>query len=748
MPATTHHFSSSSSSSAAAAAAPALSRRTVLRIMAGAGAGLTLGLTLPTGEAEAQGDEDKGAPFAPNAFVRIAPDDTVTVVIKHLEMGQGVFLGLATLVAEELDARWEQMRPEPAPADAARYNNLFWGPVQGTGGSTSMANAFEQMRRAGAVARAMLVAAAARRWGLPDDDLTVTGGVVLSADGSRTASFGALATDAASGSVPDGESVPLKDPAAFRLIGRGTPPRPDSAAKVRGQATFASDVRLKGQVTALVRRPPRFGATVGTVKADAALAMPGVRAVFTIPAGVAVVADSFWQARKAREALRVTWNTDTALSVGSDALWTQYRELAASPGIVVRKNGDALAALSDTNATVIEATYEVPYLAQAPMEPLSAVARLGADGIEVWAGSQSPTFDVLTIAAAAGVKPDAVTLHTVFAGGSFGRRADPSGDYLAEVAAIARGLADRGIEAPVQLLWTREDDIRGGAYRPMALHALRGATDGTGRPVGWRHRVVCQSILKGTPIESAFMGDDGIDPTTVEGVRDLPYALPNLLADLHMPEPGVPVLWWRSVGHSHSAFAIESFVDEMAHAIGADPLVLRLDLLGHEPRHLGVLLKVAEEAGWGLPMEAGRGQGLAVHRSFGTTVAMVAEVTARQAGFAVDRLVCAVDCGLAVNPDAVRAQIEGGALFGLSAALSGEVTLDKTGLVEPSNFHDYRVLRMDAVPAVEVHIVPSTAPPSGVGEPGVPPVAPAVANALFAATGQRSRRLPLTLAHS
>jgi isoquinoline 1-oxidoreductase beta subunit len=718
--------------------------------MAGAGAGLTLGLVLPSGAARAQADSGDGseATFAPNAFVRIAPDDSVTVIIKHLEMGQGVFTGLSTLVAEELDARWDQIRPHHAPADASRYNNLFWGPAQGTGGSTSMANAYQQMRRAGAVARAMLVEAAAEQWGLAAADLTVADGEVRTADGSRAASFGSLAETAAGRTAPDPDSVPLKDPKAFRLIGKTTPPRPDTPDKLSGQATFASDIRLSGQLTALVRRPPRFGATVAAVQADEALTMPGVRAIFAIPRGVAVVAESFWQASKAREAVHIDWDETNAVGIGSAAMMDSFRDMAKSAGTVSRSEGDAVAALSAPDSRLVEATYEVPYLAHAPMEPLSAVARLTADGIEVWAGAQAQTFDVLTIAEAAGVRPDAVTLHTVLAGGSFGRRANPGGDYLAEVAAIARGLGERGIEAPVQLLWTREDDVTGGFYRPMALHALRGALDGTGRPLAWRHRVVTPSILRGTPIEGAFMRPDGLDPTTLEGVQDLPYMVPNILVDAHQPETGVPVLWWRAVGHSHSAFAVESYIDELAHAAGADPLVFRLHMLGHEPRHLGVLLKVAEEAGWGLPMEDGRGQGLAVHRSFGTVVAMVAEVTARKETLRVDRLVCAVDCGLAVNPDIVRAQIEGGALFGLSAAMSGRLTLDETGRVKQSNFHDYQVLRFDRAPSVEVHIMPSAEPPSGVGEPGLPPVAPAVANALFAATGERRRRLPLALKES
>jgi len=383
-------------------------------------------------------------------------------------------------------------------------------------------------------------------------------------------------------------------------------------------------------------------------------------------------------------------------------------------------------------------------MAHAPMEPLSAVALKTAGGIEVRTGSQIPTMDVLAIAEAAGLRPDQVTLRTLYAGGSFGRRATPDNDVAAEVAAIARGLFDRGISAPVKLLWSREDDIRGGRYRPMALHSLRGALDEARRPLAWQHRIVTQSILKGTPFESVLV-KDGLDQTSVEGVIDLPYAIPNMLGDLHGPDPGVPVLWWRSVGHSHTAFAVESFVDELAHDAGADPLAWRMDLLADHPRLLGVLMLAADKAGWAAPLDAGRGRGIAVHKSFGSYVAHVAEVTVSDTTLTVDRLVCAVDCGIPVNPDMIRAQMEGGTGFGLSAALRGRITLDDTGKVMQSNFHDFEILRMFAMPPVEVHIVPSTEPPSGVGEPGVPTVAPALANAIFAASGKRLRDLPLKL---
>jgi len=725
------------------------SRRTVLRVMGGAGAGLTLALALPgTGraaETKATNGSTDSEVFAANAFVRIAPDNTVTVVVKHLEMGQGVFTGLATLVAEELDAAWSQIRAEHAPADAKRYNNLFWGPLQGTGGSTSMANAYLQMRRAGAVARTLLRQAAAKTWGVDVKAVATSEGYLIHPKSGERVPYGNMAARAAQLTPPDPEKVPLKAPADFTLIGRPDLRRKDSLEKLDGRAVYASDLKLNGMLTALVLRPPRFGAVLKTLDRADVESMPGVAAVFAIPRGVAVVADGYWRAHKARQALKAEWDDSQAVRKGSKALWDDYRALAATPGKVIRNDGDSNAALATSASTMIEATYTVPFMAHAPMEPLSAVALKTEMGIEVWAASQSPTTDVLAVAEAAGLRPDQVTLRTVFAGGSFGRRASLDNDVMAEVAAIARGLFDRGISAPVKLLWAREDDIRGGRYRPMALHMVRGALDETRRPLAWQHRVVTQSILKGSPLES-ILATDGLDPTSVEGLVDLPYAVPNIFADLQSPDPGIPVLWWRSAGHSHTAFAVESFVDELAHAAGVDPLIWRMDLLADHPRLLGVLMLVAEKAGWADALPPGRGRGIAVHSSFGTAVAHVAEVTARETGVTVDRLVCAVDCGLPINPDMIRAQIEGGTGFGLSATLRGRITLDDTGKVIQSNFHDFEVLRMPQMPPVEVHIVPSTEPPSGVGAPGVPTVAPAVANAIFAATGKRLRDLPLKLA--
>lgn len=718
------------------------SRRDLLRVMGGAGVGLTLALVLPGGSAPAEAAN--GGPFVPNAFLRIDPDNMVTVIIKHLEMGQGVYTGLATLVAEELDAAWPQVRAEHAPANAELYNNLFWGPVQGTGGSSSLANAFLQMRRAGAVARAMLRQAAAGAWDVDADTVETADGHLIHPGTGERVPYGAMAGRAASVPPPDPESVPLKTPEDFTLIGRADLRRTDALEKTDGRAIYACDVMLNGLLTAVMLRPPRFGATLKTLDASAAEVMPGVTAVFPIPRGVAVVADGFWRAQKARQALKVEWDETNAVRIDSKALWSQYRALADTPGVVFRDDGDSHAALATATSSVIEAVYTAPYMAHAPMEPLSAVALKTAGGIEVRAGAQLPTLDVLAIAEAAGLRPDQVTLKTLYAGGSFGRRGTPDGEVMAEVASIARGLFDRGITAPVKLVWTREDDIRGGRYRPMALHSLRGALDEARRPLAWHHRVVTQSILKGTPFESVLV-KNGIDQTSVEGVVDLPYAIPNMLAELHGPDPGVPVLWWRSVGHSHTAFAVESFVDELAHAAGADPLAWRMDLLADHPRLLGALMLAADKAGWGAPLEPGRGRGVAVHESFGSFVAHVAEVTVSDSDVTVDRLVCAVDCGVAVNPDMIRAQMEGGTGFGLSAALRGRITLDDTGKVMQSNFHDFEILRFSAMPPVEVHIVPSTEPPSGVGEPGVPTVAPAVANAIFAASGQRLRDLPLTL---
>jgi isoquinoline 1-oxidoreductase subunit beta len=707
-----------------------VTRRRFLQGSAAAGMGLLVGFDVPVGRVAAQ----TGGVLAPNAFVRIAPDNTVTIIAKHIEFGQGTYTGLATILAEELDADWSQVRVESAPADATRYNNLLFGAVQGTGGSTAIGNSWEQLRKAGATARAMLVAAAAREWGVPAAEVTVERGVLSHARTGRRATFGELAAKAAAVAPP--ADVTLKDPKDFKLIGRRLP-RLDSKAKTDGTAQFTMDVYLPDMLTALIARPPRFGARVRAFDAAAALRVNGVTDVVQVPAGVAVLARNFWAARKGRQALKIDWGESGAERRGSEELFAAYRALARQPGARARRDGDPEAAIAGA-ARVLEAIYEFPYLAHAPMEPLDGVVRLTPDGCEVWAGSQLQTVDQQVVAAVVGLPPDKVRIHTLLAGGSFGRRATPNGDVAGEAASIAKAIGGR---QPVKLVWTREDDITGGRYRPLYVHRLRAGLDPTGRLVGWEHRIVGQSILKGTFFESVMV-KNGIDATSVEGATTLPYDIPNLGVELHTTEVGVPVLWWRSVGSTHTAFSTETFLDELAHAAGRDPVDFRRTLLTHHPRHRGVLELAAQKAGWDVPLPRGRARGIAVHESFNSFVAQVAEVSLGHDGRPrVERVVCAVDCGVAVNPDVIRAQMEGGIGYGLAAALWSEITLVE-GRVQQSNFHDYRPLRIEEMPPVEVYIVPSAAPPTGVGEPGVPPIAPAVANALFHLTGRRVRRLP------
>lgn len=709
-------------------------RRQFLQVAAITGGGFAIGFgSLASAAAADAGKAD----FSPNAFVRIGGDNSVTVLIKHLEMGQGVSTGLPTLVAEELDADWAQIRFEGAPANASLYNNLLWGPAQGTGGSTAIANSYEQLRKAGATARAMLVAAAADEWKVPADSITVSKGVVAHQATNRKASFGQLAAKAATQPVP--AAVKLKDPKDFQYIGKHVA-RKDSKAKTNGSAQFTLDVKLPGMLTAVVAHSPLFGGKVKSFDAAKAKATKGVVDVVQIPSGVAVLANDFWAAKQGRDALTVVWDDSAATKLGSAEILAQYRELAQKPGLAARKDGDADKALAGA-AKKLEATFEFPYLAHAAMEPLDCVVKLDKDSCEIWNGEQLQTPDQFAVAKLTGLKPEQVKLNMLYAGGSFGRRANPQADYVLEAVSIARAINGR---VPVKMIWTREDDMRAGFYRPAYFHRLAAGLDAQGNPVAWQHRIVGQSILAGTLFES-MMVKDGVDGTSVEGAGNLPYQIPNMLVDLHTPKIGVPVLWWRSVGSTHTAFSTETFIDELAAAAGKDPVEFRRALLAKHPRHLGVLNLAAQKAGWGKPLAKGKGRGIAVHESFNTVVAQVAEVSVKRDGtLRVERVVCAVDCGVAVNPDVIRAQMEGGIGFGLSAALYGEITL-KAGRVEQSNFHDYRPLRINEMPEVEVHIVASNEKPTGVGEPGVPLIAPAVANAIFAATGKRLRNLPLKL---
>ena len=708
-------------------------RRQFFKVGAALGAGLTLAFHLtPTRGARLVIKTPAGVSFAPNAFIRIAPDNKVTVLVKHLEMGQGVNTGLPALVAEELEVPWESIRVESAPADPKLYNNLLWGPMQGTGGSTAMANSYEQLRKAGATAREMLLEAGARHWKVSRSKLKAESGHVLNMTNGQRLPYGQLVEAAAQLEVPDQvELKPIKD---CKVIGKGFK-RTDTRAKSDGSAKFGQDLFLPGMLTAVVARPPRFGDKLKRFEATKALALPGVKAVFEIPAGVAVVASDTWSAIKGREALILEWQAGPAAGTSSQTIMASYRELAKQPGNVARKEGDADAVLAGASKR-ITAEFEVPYLAHAPMEPLNCVVQVKQGSCEIWTGDQAQTMDQNNAAAVLGIKPEQVRIHTLFAGGSFGRRANAQSDYIVEGVHIAKRMG-----VPVKTLWTREDDIHGGYYRPCYLHSLEAALDSKGSPLAWKHRIVGQSIVADTPFSG--MIKNGVDQTSVEGASTLPYAIPNLLVDLHSPKLPIPVLWWRSVGSSHTAFVTEVFLDELAHAAGADPVAFRRKLLKEQPRYLAVLDLAAEKAGWGKPLPAGWGRGVAVQESFNTLVAEVAEVSVKPDGnFKVERVVCAVDCGVAVTPDVVKAQMEGGIGFGLSAALYGEITL-KDGRTEQSNFYDFRILRMEDMPRVEVHIVASESAPTGVGEPGVPPIAPAVANALFAATGKRIRKLPI-----
>jgi isoquinoline 1-oxidoreductase beta subunit len=676
------------------------------------------------------------AAFVPNAFLRVGTDGSVTVIAKHVEMGQGAYTGIATIVAEELDADWDSVRVESAPADAKRYANLAFGTMQGTGGSSAMANSWMQLREAGAKARAVLVAAAAKEWKIAPSELVVDKGVVVHAATQRRATFASLVPAARSMAVPD--KVVLKDPRDFKLIGQQLP-RVDVPAKCDGSAQFTLDTAFPGMLVALLRRAPRFGGTVQSFDGAAASAVPGVVKIVQVPRGIAVIATSFWAAKRGRDALVVSWDETHAERRSSAELMEDYRRLAEQPARSARKQGDAAGALRGAARTV-SASYEFPYLAHAPMEPLDAVVKLTADSCEIWAGDQFQTIDQANAAKTCGLKPEQVIIHTLYAGGSFGRRANAWSDFIVEAVSIAKAHGADG--TPIKLQWTREDDIGGGLYRPMFFHKLEAGLNAQGELTGWRHVIVGQSIMAGTPF--AAMIKDGIDPTSVEGAANLAYKIPNISVDLSTTEVGVPVLWWRVVGSSHTTFAVETFIDEIAHEAGQDPFELRRKLLAEEPRMKRVLELAAQKAGWNdAPLPKGKGRGIAVAEAFKTFVAQVAEVSVDANGrVKVDRVVCAVDCGTPINPDVIAAQMEGGIGFGLSAALYGAITL-KDGHVEQSNFNNYRVLRMNEMPKVEVHIVPSGEAPTGVGEPGVAPIGPAVANAIFAATGKRVHSFPV-----
>ena len=675
--------------------------------------------------------------FVANAFVRIDADDTVTVLVKHIEFGQGPLTGLTTLVAEELDADWEQMRAAEAPAKAALYNNLLWGPLQGTGGSSSIANCYQQMRKAGAAARALLVQAAAEAWEVAGSEITIDRGVLRHAASGRSGRFGQFVEAASRLPVP--QEAPLKSASAFRFIGReGAVKRLDTLDKTTGKTQFTCDIDEPGMLTVVVERPPRFGGKVASFDATAARAVRGVVEVKEIPYGVAVYATGMWAALKGRKALKIAWDESGAERRSTEQIVEYLRTLATRPGTVAAAHGDVDAQLKG-EGRIIESEYVFPYLAHAPMEPLDGFMVWDGKRVKARYGSQVQTLDQMQIGPVFGLKPEQIEIETLFAGGSFGRRIDLGKDLVAELAAATKAI---GPNHPVKLLWSREDDLCGGFYRPMTLHRLRGAIR-DGKIIAWSNTIAGQSFVMGTAFEASGVRND-VHLSIVEGAAHIPYDIAHFRCDMHAATVGVPTSSWRSVSHTHTGYAVECFIDELLEAAGQDPVSGRLALMGKAPRQARVLREVAAMVNWsGSTPPKDRARGVAVVESFGTSVAQIAEVSLGERGEPrVHKVWCAVDCGVAVNPDIIRAQMEGGIGFGLGHILFAEVGLEEGRPVQ-HNFDTYRSLRINEMPDIEVRIIQSAEKPTGVGEPGVPPIGPAVANALARLGGKRPRRLPM-----
>jgi isoquinoline 1-oxidoreductase subunit beta len=704
-----------------------VTRREFLETTGVVGAGLVLGFHLPGG-GRFGAVADRAAPFAPNAWLRVGADESVLVVVDRSEMGQGVTTALPMLLAEELDADWSKVRIEFAPADKAYTNPLFG--MQGTGGSTSVRAAWQPLRKAGAAARDMLVAAAAQTWGVDKSQCRTARGAVIHEPSQRHLSYGRLVAKAATLPVP--QDVPLKEPKDWKILGTRVR-RLDTPPKVDGTAQFGIDVKVPGMLVAVIARSPVVGGSVASFDAAKARAVPGVRQVVPISSGIAVVADGYWPAKQGRDALTVTWNEGPNAQLTSAGISQRLAQSADHAGAVARHDGGDPEAALAAAATRYDAAYELPFLAHATMEPMNCTAHVRSDGVDVWAPTQFQTGAQGLGAKIGGVAPEQVKIHTTYLGGGFGRRFEL--DFIQEALETSKAVG-----APVKVIWSREDDTQHDQYRPACYHRLRAGLDAAGQPVAWTHRIVAPSIM--ARVFPNFV-KDGIDGEAVEGGVGMPYAVSTVLVDYLMPDTGIPVGFWRSVNNSFNAFVVESFVDELAHAAKRDPYEYRRDLLGKAPRHLGVLNLAAQKAGWGAPLAAGRSRGIAVWKSFETYVAEVAEITIDSDGTVrVPRVVCAVDCGPVVNPDTVEAQMQSAIVYGLTAALWGEITIDQ-GRVTQSNFNNYRMLRMAEMPQIEVYIVPSAESQGGVGEPGTPPIAPAVCNAIYAATGKRLRKLPI-----
>ena len=723
--------------------AATLPRRSFLKL-AGAG-GLALGAFPHLATAQATGAGQAASALKPteqpSAFVQIAPNGEVTVTINRLEFGQGVQTALPMILAEELDADWNLVRSRHGSNDTAYLDPRFG--MHLTGGSNSIKNSFTQYRELGARARAMLLGAAAARWSVDVATLRTQAGTVLG-PGGRKLGYGDLAEAAMALPVP--EKVSLKDPKAFRIIGRPTT-RLDARAKSSGRQDFGIDVRLPGQLTAVVAHPPVFGARLASVDDSAARAVKGVKAVLRVPLdrgaeGVAVVADGYWPAKQGRDALKLQWDTAAVEKVDSERQLAQYRELAGRPG---PRHFDADMAPLATAPRRLEAEFVFPYLAHAAMEPLNCTVALTEGRAELWTGSQCPGLDAAAAARVLGIKPEQVAVHVQMAGGGFGRRFSSTSDFVVEACEIAKAARAAGLNAPVRTLWSREDDMQGGYYRPMHLHRARIGFDERGQVLAWDHVIVGQSVTAGSVFEQ-FQVKNGIDATAAEGMRD-PYPLPMRLT-VHHPKVNVPVLWWRSVGSTHTAFVMETLIDEIARATKQDPVAYRMRLLGDKhPRHRAALQLAVDKSGYGKTrLPAGRAWGVAVHESFESVVAYVVEASVQEGRPVLHRVTAGVHCNLVVNPRTVEAQVQGAAVMGLSMCLPGAAITLKDGEVQQRNFGDFVVPRITDMPQIAVHVVPSAEPPTGMGEPGLPPLAPAFANAIARLTGKPLRQLPFNLA--
>ncbi|WP_377831050.1 molybdopterin cofactor-binding domain-containing protein (plasmid) [Bradyrhizobium lupini] len=712
----------------------ATSRRAFLQ-----GAGLLLGFALTGASTEFAVaastsqvvDDEVSGTFVPNGFIRINPTGAVTLVIPMIEMGQGVYTSLSMLLAEELEVKLEHIQVQHAPPNHALYVNTIIG-IQNTGGSASVRAFWTPLRQAGAVGRSLLIAAAAKHWNVDPASCRAKDGVVFDSSGSKHLSYGDLAKAAAKLPVPRAEIVKLKDPKDFSLIGTRAR-RIDSAIKVDGRALYGIDKRLPGMKVAAVAISPVLGGKVKTVDEKAALAVRGVRKVVNIDEAVAVVADHMGAAKKGLEAANITWDDGPNYKVSNADIIKQLEEESKKPGVVARNVGDVRKALAEA-AQRVDAIYQVPFLAHAPMEPMNCTVHLQKDRCDIWVGTQAPTITQSQVAELTGLPKDAVKIHNHLIGGGFGRRLETDGTILSVRVAMH-------VDGPVKVIWSREEDIQHDMYRPYYLDRLSAGLDDAGKPIAWSHRIAGASVMA-RYYPPYFK--DGLDPDAIEAAAEPPYALPNIYVDfVRVEPPGVRTSWWRGVGPTHNVFVVESFIDELAHAAKQDAVAYRAELLGHNPRALAVLSLAAEKAGWGSPLPARHGRGISVQFAYGSYTSQVAEVAVAPDGSVkVNRIVCAIDCGMYVNPDTIEAQIQGGTLFGLTAALHGSITF-KNGRVEQSNFDTYLPMRIDEVPLVETHLVKSAEAPGGVGEAPTAIVSAAVTNAIFAATGKRVRSLPV-----